>query len=398
MQKKILIISLCLLMVMAFSAASSASFSARTVGLGDEFVTLRGTDAVYGNPAAVNATPDRFTLAAAGAGNAWNNLLKNDYISESDKDDLLDGDNLLAGFEGNQGLKLVVGPVMLLGEARESAIVDMPSDAADLLLDGNEIDRTYDFAGSKGSGAAYGDAGLNYSTEAVRGVASDWGFNKVYMGFSYHQLAGVIYEMEGSGETTIEYDNTNNEPDTTGDGSFEVRYNEDDNAVGSALDLGIYAELNDTYSVGLSMMNLGSMEVEGYHYQEYVYDTDEEFDESNEGDREGKLQWELPRTIRLGGQMDYSDSIDLYADYSNVSYNDGQTEHKIAAASELTKLGWLPLRTGFSYSTLADEFEWSAGAGFYLGPVKTDLGVSNLLGLFNNAKSGEVALTTKIEF
>jgi len=167
MQKKLLIISFCLLMVLALSTASFASFSARTIGLGDKFVTLRGTDAVYGNPGAVNATSDKFTLEFTGAGHAWNNLLINDYISESDKDDLLDGDNLLAGFAGNQGLKLVVGPVTLLGEARESALVDMPSDVADLLLNGNEIGRTYDFAGSKGSGALYGDVGFNFSTEAV---------------------------------------------------------------------------------------------------------------------------------------------------------------------------------------------------------------------------------------
>ncbi|MBM7557540.1 DUF5723 family protein [Halanaerobacter jeridensis] len=398
MKDKLLIISLLFLFVAAFSATSAAAFSARTVGLGDEFVAITGTDAIYGNPAAVNVAPHKFTFEFSGGGQAWNNLLMNDYISDSDKDDILDGDDLLGGFNGNQGLKVLVGPVTLIAEGRESAIISLPPDAAELLLDGNEIGETYDFAGTKGSGAAYADAGLNFSTEAAKGVAEDWGVKKVYMGFSYHQLAGVIYQLEGSGETTIEYDDVNNEPDARGNGEFELKYNEDDNATGSALDLGLYAQLNDTYSVGLSVLNLGSMEVKGYHYQKYVYDTEEDLDEDEEGDRDGTLKWDLPTTIRLGGKMNYSEHVDFYADYSNVSYNGGQMEHKVAAATEYTRLNWLPLRTGISYSTLAKEFKWSAGLGLYLGPVKTDLGVSNLLGMFNQAKGGKFSLTTKIEF
>ena len=399
MKNKSLSILLTFVLVAALSGTSVAAFSARTVGLGDEFVTLTGTDALYGNPAAVNVAPHRFAFEFSGGGQVWNNLLINDYINESDKDDLLDSsNNLLGGFEGNQGLKMLIGPVALMGEARESAIFDFPPDAAELLLEGNEIDRTYDFSGANGSGAAYADAGINFSTEAVKGVAQDWGFEKVYMGFTYHQLAGVIYEMNGKGQTTIGYDEANNEPDATGSGEFELKYNEDDQATGSALDLGVYAKLNETYSVGLSVLNLGSMKVDGYHYQKYSYDAEEDINEDEEGDRDGTLKWDLPMTIRLGGTMDYSDSLDFYADYTNVNHNGGQTEHKIATAAEFTKLGWLPLRTGMSYSSLAKEFKWSAGLGLYLGPFKTDLGVSNLLGLFNQAKGGKVALTTKLEF
>lgn len=395
---KLFSLLLTLLLVVTLSATGLAQFSARTVGLGDEFVALTGTEAVYSNPAAVNATADKFTLELAGAGQAWNNLLMNDYISEADKKDLLDGDNLLAGVEGNQGLKLVLGPVMLMGEARESAIFDLPPDVAELLLEGNEIGRTYDFSGSQGSGAVYADAGLNFSTEAAEGLAKDWGFQKVYIGFTYHQLAGVIYKLTGNGDTTIEYDSVNNEPTVTSNGSFKVKYNEEQEATGSALDLGLYGEWDETYSFGVSVLNLGSMKVDGYQYQEYTYNLDEELNESSEGDEAGTLSWKLPTTIRLGGKMNYQPGIDLYADYSHVSYNGGQTEHKFAAGSELSKLGWLPLRTGLSYSTLADEFKWSAGMGLYLGPIKTDVGVSNLMGLFNQAKGGKVALTTKIEF
>lgn len=398
-KNKLLIVTLLFVLVATLSGISAAQFSARTVGLGDEFVTMTGTDAIYGNPAAVNVAPHKFVLEFSGAGQAWNNLLINDYISESDKDDLLDGgDDLLAGFAGNQGLKMMIGPVTLVGEARESAIIDLSPDVAELLLEGNEIDRTYDFSGTKGSGAVYGDAGVNFSTEAAKGVAEEWGFKKVYMGFTYHHLTGVIYEMKGSGETTIEYDQANSEPNATGSGNFELKYNEDNEASGSALDLGVYAKLNDTYSVGLSILNLGSLEVDGYHYQEYIYDEEEDIEEDNEGDRDGILKWDLPTTIRIGGKMDYNQDTNLYADYSHVSYNGGQTEHKIAAGSEFSKVGWLPLRTGISYSTLANEFKWSAGLGLHLGAVKTDLGVSNLLGLFNQAKGGKVALTTKLEF
>ena len=397
MKKTILQIFLIIMAVIMFSFSSFANFSARTVGLGDQFVTVTGTDALYGNPAAVNITPHRFAFELTGGVEGWNNLLMNDYISDSDKDDILDGDDLLAGVNGNQGLKFVVGPVALLVEGREAALVNFSPDAAELLLDGNQIGENYDFSGTKGSGGAYGDAGVNFSTEAAENVAEDWGFEQVYMGFTYHQLKGKIYEVTGSGQTTIGY-NQDDEPDAKGNGHLTVNYNEDEEATGSALDLGLYAKFNDKYSIGLSVLNLGSMTVDGYHYQEYIYNSNDDLDESNEGDRKGELKWDLPATIRLGGKMNYSDDLVLYADYSNTNYNGGQTEHKFATAAEYTKLHWLPLRTGLNYSTLGQEFKWSAGLGLYFGPVKTELGISNLLGLFNQGKSGEVALTTKIEF
>jgi hypothetical protein len=395
--QKLLSLCLTLLLVVAFSMTGLAQSSGRNLGLGDDFVTITGADAIYGNPAAVNLTPDRFTLELSGAAKGWNNLLTNDYISESDKDDLLDND-LLGGVNGNQGAKLIFGPVALVTEVRQSALVNLPPDVVELLLAGNEIGKTYDLSGTNGSGAVYGAGALNFSTQASDNVVNDWGFDNVHMGFTYQQLGGVIFEVDGTGETTIGYDAETGDPIANGNGEFRLKYNEDKVAQGSALDLGVYAQVNDKYNVGISILNLGSLAVDGYHYQNYEYDTTDDFSESTEGDSDEQLKWELPSTIRIGGQMDYSESIDIYADYSNTSYHGEQVNHKFATASELTWLNWLPLRTGLSYSTLEKQLNWSAGFGLYLGPLQADLGVSNLLGLYNQSKGGQAALTTKIEF
>jgi len=394
---KLLSLILTLLLVVVFSMTGLAQSSGRNLGLGDDFVTITGPDAIYGNPAAVNLTPDRFTLELSGAAEGWNNLLTNDYISESDKDDLL-GNDLLGGVNGNQGLKLILGPVALVTEVRQSALVNLPPDVVELLLSGNEIGKTYDLSGTDGSGAVYGAGALNFSTRASDNVVNDWGFDNVHMGFTYQQLGGVIFKVDGTGETTIGYDAETGDPTANGNGQFKVKYNEENIATGSALDLGVYAQVNDKYNIGLSMLNLGSLAVDGYHYQNYKYDTSDDVSETTEGDSDGELKWKLPATIRIGGQMNYSENIDIYADYSNTSYDGEQVNHKFATASELTWLNWLPLRSGLSYSTLQKQLKWSAGLGLYLGPIKTDLGVSNLLGLFNQSQGGQAALTTKIEF
>ena len=96
--------------------------------------------------------------------------------------------------------------------------------------------------------------------------------------------------------------------------------------------------------------------------------------------------------------MNWTEDIDLFADYSYTSYNDGQKDHKFATATEMTWLKSLPLRTGISYSTLEKDFDWSAGIGLDLWVFEADLGVSDLMGLFNDSKEVEGALNLKIEF
>jgi len=392
--------------VLTFNTDIEAASSAKTIGLGDEFATLVGADAFYGNPGAVNATSDRFTFEFGLAGSLWNNLLVNEYIDEEMKDELLADveDGFLGGGESNTGLKVILGPVAISAEGRGVGLFDLSYDVAELLLKGNEIDKSYDLNGSIGSGAAYGDLGINFSI-SPESLKEKLDLKDLRIGLTYHHLTGAIFSLEGDGTTIITYDEEG-DPVVRGDGYFVAKYNEPDGindgtATGSAFDFGVYADLNDKYSLGFSVMNLGALTVDGIHEVRYEYnEVTEEFEEVGDSEvvKDEELKYKLPAIIRLGGKMNWTEDIDLFADYSYTSYNDGQKDHKFATATEMTWLKSLPLRTGISYSTLEKDFDWSAGIGLDLWVFEADLGVSDLMGLFNDSKEVEGALNLKIEF
>ena len=395
-----------LILVLTFNTDIEAASSAKTIGLGDEFATLVGADAFYGNPGAVNATSDRFTFEFGLAGSLWNNLLVNEYIDEEMKDELLADveDGFLGGGESNTGLKVILGPVAISAEGRGVGLFDLSYDVAELLLKGNEIDKSYDLNGSIGSGAAYGDLGINFSI-SPESLKEKLDLKDLRIGLTYHHLTGAIFSLEGDGTTIITYDEEG-DPVVRGDGYFVAKYNEPDGindgtATGSAFDFGVYADLNDKYSLGFSVMNLGALTVDGIHEVRYEYnEVTEEFEEVGDSEvvKDEELKYKLPAIIRLGGKMNWTEDIDLFADYSYTSYNDGQKDHKFATATEMTWLKSLPLRTGISYSTLEKDFDWSAGIGLDLWVFEADLGVSDLMGLFNDSKEVEGALNLKIEF
>ncbi|WP_408955067.1 hypothetical protein [Natroniella sp. ANB-PHB2] len=398
--KRILVLSLVFVFMLSMMTFAS---SAKTVGLGDEFTTITGPDALYGNPGAINAGDSIFSLELGASVSAWNNLLMNDYIDDGDKEELLgkiEDDGLLFGAGARTGAKLIIGPVGLFGDIKHDGLLTLNSDIAELLLQGNEIGSEYEFDGSSASGALYGDGGINLSMQAPQDLVDSWGIEELYVGFTYHQLAGMIYELEGRGTGEFDYDEDGKGAFIGDDGYFSVKYNDpaDNLATGSAIDIGGYAVLDDRYTIGFSTMNIGSLIADGYTKSKYQY-IDEEWEEEEQIDKDGELVWQLPSTVRLGGKMDYNSNIDILADYAYTKYYESDHEdHKFSAATELTWLSFLPLRTGVNYSTLQNDFKWAAGMGLYLGPLKADVGISDLMGLFNRSQGVEGALTAKIEF
>ncbi|AGB42236.1 hypothetical protein Halha_2362 [Halobacteroides halobius DSM 5150] len=404
-------ISLVVVMVLliAVTSITLANSSAKMIGLGDNFVTVTGADALYGNPAAVNANADVFTLELGTDMKIWNNLLKNDYISSAEKKDLLSsikGEGFFVGVTGRNGAKLIIGPVATSLDLKAEGVVRFNPDIARLVLQGNKIGKTYQFDDSTGSGAIYADGAVNLS---VTGPEDIWDVEDLYIGFTYHQLAGTIFKVTGTGDLKVDYA-ADGGPKATSNGQFTVKYNPmetaSDMAMGSALDFGTYARLNDTYTVGFSVMNIGAMTADSTRYIKYKYNydsqtTDKTLQKTEEGRSTQDLKWRLPATYRVGGQMSYSEDITFFTDYSYTTYYTGEEsyqDHQIAAATQLTWLSFLPLRTGLNYSTLENDFDWSAGLGLYLGPLQADLGVSDLTGLFNQTKDLRSGLTFKIEF
>lgn len=392
--------------------------SARNAGLGDDFAAVTGADALYGNPAAVNATDDKFTLEFNAAGQFWNNMLVNDDISESQKDELLDSINdsgFVVSGDSSLGGKLIIGPITGFADVKMEGLVRASNDVAELVLKGTTIDEgtTYVFDGSRGAGAVYGDIGANISLEAPEEIADAVNSDKVYIGMSYHYLTGAVVKGSGDGSITIDYDNN---VVINGDGQLRTYYTEGDElnntgASGQAFDLGIYADIDETYSVGLSVLNLaGSLESSQGKYSSYKVEYNQETDELEvvedivDADMTEDLVYKLPLVIKAGGKMHISDySLELYANYTNTRYNDkifAETivDHRVSAAAEYKGIDWLPLRLGTNYSTLQNDFDISAGMGLDLGPFEMDLGISDVRGLFYKSKGVSAGLNCRIEF
>ncbi len=397
---------LVVIMILSLSSNLLAASSGKNAGLGNDFVTITGGDALYANPAAVNANQDVFLLELNLAADFWNNLLSNQYYDESEKDKLLKKvkDGFLVGTEGNGGAKMIIGPVAIMLESRANGLVDFTSDAAELFLKGNEIDRNYNLA-SQGSGAVYADAGVNFSIRALDEVIKEWDVKDLHVGFTYHQLAGVIFDIEQSASTEITYDDQGKPTLKQGAGEVLVKYNQPeelgDLAMGSAFDIGAYANLDDRHYLGFSVMNIGALTVDEYYQTNYRYNEEigefEEVGDSTTAINE-ELHWKLPLIIRLGAKREQTEYLDLFADYSYTKYNHGEQDHKFATAAELNWLKIIPLRTGLNYSTMRKDLNWSAGLGLDLGPLEADLGISDLLGFFNKSQGVEASLTAKIVF
>ncbi len=291
--------------------------------------------------------------------------------------------------------------------SRGDAILDLASDIGELILKGNEIGRDYNFDGTEGFGGAYLDAGLNISVRAPQDLVDEWRLESLYVGFTYHNLRGVIFDFEGQGSAKFDYGEEAFNPSFTGDGRFIARANRaedwDDLAVGSALDLGALARLNDKYTIGFSAMNIGSMSATGVEYIEYELVTDEDgkvdFEEvANEFRPNEEIHWRLPTTFKMGAMIEQRRWLTLFTDYSYTDYHYGQKDHNLAAAAEIAPWRFLPLRTGLNYSTLEGRTKWAGGFGLYLGPIKADVGVSDMRGLFNAAKGVEAAANLRIQF
>lgn len=84
----------------------------------------------------------------------------------------------------------------------------------------------------------------------------------------------------------------------------------------------------------------------------------------------------------------------------DLNQSPGNSPHPhYAIGSEYRPLGWLPLRTGFSY-TRARRVRWSAGVGLDLGVLSIDLGTENVKLLSRQGDydlvSGSIAVTARL--
>lgn len=426
-REKIRLLILPLLLLLLLPGITEAAMTARSIGLGDDFAVLGGFEALYGNPAAVNLDGHKFVLDLSGTGEFWNNILRNDYISEKDKEKLVsiaERNGLILGAEANSGLKLAIGPVLFFAEGRGNGLLRVSGDYAELLLKGNELERIYSLDGSDGAAAFYLDTGLNYSyrlnesqLEAVNESINNANLQvgSLSFGLSYHFLQGAFIKYKAAGKFGTGFDEEGVVDFIGSDGAVAFYYpgieEFADLARGHAFDIGIYADINDRYSLGFSVLNIAaSLKTDRVREErlDFVYNEEEdEWKLEDTADLEIYNYEEnimsLPLIVKLGGKMEVIEGLDLLANYTITSYRDSiyekaPTDHRFSLAAEFDRLNFLPLRTGITYSTLESSLAWSAGMGLHLGPLHLDFAFSDLTGLFYRSKGVNAGLNLSLVF
>ncbi len=428
-KNKFIIAGLVIVMIITMSFAAAAK-TAKSISLGDDFSTLEGVDSFNANPAGLIERDKNWAFVSDSYGGAWGNFIASsgDAIDLNEAFDIIEEENLAFGmdtaFGGRMyyksfgaGLNVNVQGIGYSDFEKFDFVLNQ--DAIDLTDDINVLEMEINSLGGKG--AAYADTSLSYGFSlnderlASLNENRDAEINDINFGVTGHYLQGAIFELQ----TTIDkfkIETVDNEIYYSMGGSTEeeifARHSKDANAAGFAFDLGMNMRVNDKYQFAFSVMNIGTME-DSNVIDNGVYVKLENESPENEGlyedlntdqeitDREVNetLTYTLPRTIRLGGSMEYSEDITLYGDYANVSYDGLEaSEHKFGMGAEARWMKSLPLRMGLNYSSLRKDIEIPVGIGIHFSSYKIDLGFNDLGALWNLNKGLSFGVSSRLEF
>lgn len=432
-KNKLIILGLVALMIFTMSFAAAAK-TAKSISLGDDFSALEGVDSFNGNPAGLIERDKNWAFVSDSYGGAWGNFIASsgDAIDLNEAFDIIEEENLAFGMDSSfggsmyyksfgAGLNVNIQGIGYSDFEKFNFVLNQ--DAIDINDDIDVLEMNINNIGGKG--AAYADASLSYgfslSNEKLASLNEnrDAEINDINFGVTGHYLYGTIFELQ----TTIDefkVETINNDIYYSMSNNTEeifARYTDaNDPATGYAFDLGMNLRVNDKYQFAFSMMNLGEMTSENNLEDGVTVSTSGSTTPNSDGEQvhseltvnedaiDGRnstetLTYTLPRTIRLGGSMEYNEDITLYGDYANVSY-DGldDSEHKFGLGAEARWMKILPLRMGLNYSTLRKDIEIPVGLGIHFSSYKIDLGFNDLGALWNGNKGLSFGVSSRLEF
>jgi|GEM_PF-7112321 len=435
-KNKLIIAGLVVVMILTMSFAAAAK-TAKSISLGDDFSALEGVDSFNANPAGLIERDKNWVFVSDSYGGAWGNFIASsgDDIDLNEAFDIIEDENLALGMNTAFGSSMYYKSFGAGANINIQGIAYSDFETFDFVLNrgaidlGDDIDvleMNIDSIGGKG--AAYADAAVSYgfslSDERLASLNKnrDSEINDINFGLTGHYLQGAIFELRTDIEEfkvrTLESNNQNPYYYMGGETEREIYAlnSEGANATGYAFDLGMNMRVNDKYQFAFSVMNIGEMKdddirkngekivltgkTETIDSEKYYNEFDDSSDNTIEDEAyDGSLSYTLPRTIRLGGSMDYNEDITLYGDYANVSY-DGldDSENKFGLGAEARWLKILPLRMGLNYSTLRKDIEIPVGLGIHFSSYKVDLGFNDLGALWNSNKGLSFGVSSRLEF
>lgn len=411
-----------LALLLCAAAVFAQAPSGRQLGLGGASDILeKSSDVLHGN-AAILAQPNfqrwRIDLPRFSAGatnNAfsvgfWNDQIARDhYLTASDKREIIDK-------IPDDGLRVSgLASVPILGAVYKKAAVQISEESAfnvtadrelfELALYGNQLNHGYKLEDLGGEQYTLFDAGV-----AV-GYAFEQSYIKgLYGGLGFHFYIGNLYDkiVDATGELTA------TDSLLTGYGAIQRVHATKGDGIG--FDLSLLAELNNQWSVGLAMKQIGGsmnwvvdeatldafeidssgLIVDSLDDEDYV---SRAFKSRTDVITGGNIESKIPATLEVSGRYDYSPRLMLISTL-RVRFEEsaqGKTGAELALGGEYKAVGSLLIRAGLgSGGPLGTRF--SIGSGVRTKHYDFDIGASWHNGFFSATRGVSIGIGHSIHW
>jgi hypothetical protein len=297
---------------------------------------------------------------------------------------------------------------------------DIPLEVVNFLLDGNELEKTFDFSDTDLKSWYLRDISFSFaqkmdffnSKSASVGVSL-----KIIQGYFYSGVekinttittledksievsSDLLFKIAASPSFGIEYDFEGDTSKSSNVGLFP-----ESAGTGVGFDFGFAAELNDRWAIGLSLTDIGSVswKKETVEYKaEGVFTltdiTEEDQVDSlkdalkGEGNYSDEFSTNLATSLNMGCTFRPGESKKLLLafDYRQGFNNQpgNTTTPRVAIGAEFRTIDWILIRSGFSFGGI-DKFNWGFGVGIGSGLFEFNIATTDLHYLFagNSAK------------
>ncbi len=423
MQKNVLLALLILTILIVGSIGAQAALDARAIGLGDNFVALEGEEAYYSNPALIGLRDNTWSYKGNFGGTIWNNIFNNSEFTEDEIESKLSSEDLILGGRTMLGNQLYFKNFAIGINGRAEGMMRTNSDLIELITGDNQVKLLsgesveIPLTGTNGGASVATDISLSYATaisdDRIELINKDRKnkIDAIYFGTTYHYLEGDVYKFAGQGKVSAVYNSASSSKVTytlENDPQIFAYQTDDGNAKGSSFDLGMHVKMENKYSFGFSVMNIGEIKADSGYKEGTSFQikgapsatTGAEIDEvdTSKTDYNQEITWQLPRIIRLGGSMDYNEDVTFFADYANTNYDNGETENQVSLGAEASWSKRFPLRMGLNYSSLREDVSLATGMGIYFKNFKIDMGIADIGALFDSSQSVTGGISTTLEF
>lgn len=405
--------TLSIICLLALLAPTAMAGEARTAAMsGATTASARGLDAAVWNPAALAFSPGGSLGLAGVAVDLHNNSFSlgryNEVagaeLNQADKERLL-ADIPAGGFRLDAAARagavgLHIGRLALTTGAVAAGRGNLDRDFFDLVLFGNELDQTVDFADTWGDGHAVGKASLSWGQPVYQGA-----LGRMAVGVTASYLHG-IYELhveESYGAVTTAMDAISGE-------AFVSAVTADQGS-GYGLDLGFAWQAPGGWTFGAAMDNaLGTVtwtgNVERHEFRVDASDINLVNDDLDNAVADSDTSYaaadyttDLPRRLRLGAAWDRG-SLLLAADYVQgfADQAGSSTTPQLNLGAEWRPLGMVTPRAGMSFGGTAGVGV-AGGLGLNLGWWQIDTAVIHRGGFNGDATRGlGFALSSQLAF